>query len=118
MLGVLPAMATLTVLVAGGISLVTATRAAAAPIRALRSASSDKQPPSEPDPAGRHEDGTLVAFTLVRGGQVEQDYETFVDSRRCLRAALPAVLSYDYVAFHESNIPLTLQQTLRSKNVS
>ena len=55
----------------------------------------------------------LVTFTLVRGGPSEGDYASFVNSRRCLLAAMPDVLPYDDVAFHEGNVPARIESTLR-----
>ena len=57
----------------------------------------------------------LVVFTLVRGGSSKADFDTFVHSRRCLREAMPAWSTYDDVAFHEGNVPLEVQRTLRKQ---
>jgi hypothetical protein len=59
--------------------------------------------------------GWLAAFTLVRGGADFGAYETFLNSRRCLRAALPAVIAYDDFAFHEGNVPSEVQLRLRQE---
>jgi hypothetical protein len=57
----------------------------------------------------------LVAFTLIRGGPAEATYDMFVNSRRCLRTAMPAVIQYDNVAFHEGNVPGTIELLLLAK---
>ena len=57
----------------------------------------------------------LAVFTLVRGGFSEADYESFVSSRLCLDAVMPAWVLYDHVAFHEGNVPPHLQLTLRQR---
>jgi hypothetical protein len=54
----------------------------------------------------------LVVFTLVRGGSSESDYESFVNSRRCLDQVMPHTVAYDHVAFHEGNVPLAVQRAL------
>ena len=56
----------------------------------------------------------LVAFTLVRGGPAAHDYDMFVNSRHCLRSAVPSVISYDNVAFHEG-VPIDRQLLLRQQ---
>ena len=55
----------------------------------------------------------LAVFTLIRGGVSAIDYESFINSRRCLREALPAWFSYDDVAFHEGNVAYDIQIHLR-----
>ena len=64
--------------------------------------------------------GGLAVFTLVRGGSSASSsaldaYETFVSSRRCLRDAMPPVLQYDNVAFHEGNVALGVQRALQHR---
>eukprot|EP00966_Prymnesium_polylepis_P334071 7389466-Prymnesium_polylepis.2 len=54
----------------------------------------------------------LAAFTLVRGGSSESAYTSFENSRLCLRKALPAVIAYDDVAFHEGNVPDSIKRAL------
>jgi hypothetical protein len=55
----------------------------------------------------------LAVFTLVRGGESESDYESFISSRHCLRDSLPASFSYDDVVFHEGNVAVDMQNHLR-----
>jgi hypothetical protein len=57
----------------------------------------------------------LAVFTLVRGGSSEADYESFVSSRRCLDDVMPAWFPNDHVAFHEGNVPNSLQLVLRQR---
>eukprot|EP00966_Prymnesium_polylepis_P084055 1945804-Prymnesium_polylepis.1 len=47
----------------------------------------------------------LVVFTLIRGGRGDS-YEMYVNSRACLRKAVPAFVDYADVAFHEGNVGL------------
>eukprot|EP00966_Prymnesium_polylepis_P242691 5612513-Prymnesium_polylepis.2 len=55
----------------------------------------------------------LAVFTLVRGGSSEADYNSFVNSRRCLHETMPAWLVYDSIVFHEGNVPIEAQQMIR-----
>ena len=58
----------------------------------------------------------LATFTLVRGGTSAAGYESFVNSRRCLReGAIPSWLIYDDIAFHEGNVPRDMQSMLRQR---
>lgn len=57
----------------------------------------------------------LVTFTLIRGGDAEGVFETFENSRACLRDVMPQGVQYDDVAFHEGNVPLDAQIALRQK---
>ncbi|KAL1530192.1 hypothetical protein AB1Y20_001108 [Prymnesium parvum] len=79
---------------------------------AISTASSAGAPlaPHDAGPSSR-----LATFTLVRGGSSEGDYETLVNSRRCLRQALAAVIDYDDIAFHEGNVPLLIQRSLSER---
>ncbi|KAL1502991.1 hypothetical protein AB1Y20_011061 [Prymnesium parvum] len=54
----------------------------------------------------------IVVFSLVRGGPSESSYESLVNSRRCLRSAMPLELSPDDVVFHEGNVPPRIQRGL------
>ncbi|KAL1512046.1 hypothetical protein AB1Y20_005320 [Prymnesium parvum] len=56
---------------------------------------------------------TLAVFTLVRGGATERDLQTFVNSRLCLRDAMPAGVAYDNIAFLEHALPPRVQAALR-----
>ena len=68
------------------------------------------------DGAGDRSHGLgLAAFTLVRGGAHDSDFTMYVNSRRCLREALPAVIEFDDVAFHEGNVPVDVQLRLRQQ---
>lgn len=55
----------------------------------------------------------LVTFALVRGGSDYNSYKTFMNSRACLREAVPPAIDYDDVAFHEGNIPADVQLKLK-----
>jgi hypothetical protein len=57
----------------------------------------------------------LVVFTLVRGGPSEGAYESFVNSRDCIRGAMPSEFIFDNVAFHEDNVPSHVQVALRQR---
>ncbi len=57
----------------------------------------------------------LAAFTLLRGGSMEDSYEKFLASRRSLRDKLPDWVQYDDVAFHVGNVPLEIQFVLLPK---
>jgi transglutaminase/protease-like cytokinesis protein 3 len=57
----------------------------------------------------------LVTFTLVRGGSSVSDFDSFVNSRRCLRDIMPNWFPYDDIAFHEGNVPRDVQTTLRQQ---
>ena len=67
------------------------------------------EPASETDPAG------LAVFTLIRGGPSEPEYESFINTRRCLRETAPRWLQYDDIAFHEGNVPAELQVVLQQQ---
>ena len=54
----------------------------------------------------------LAVFTLVRGGPDEGAFDDFVESRRCLRDAMPTTIQYDNIAFHEGNVPTVVQSRL------
>eukprot|EP00966_Prymnesium_polylepis_P333414 7388879-Prymnesium_polylepis.1 len=58
---------------------------------------------------------SLVTFTLLRGGPTSADYEWFTSSRRCLGGAIGGTVDYDDVAFHEGNVPLSVQLSLPLK---
>eukprot|EP00966_Prymnesium_polylepis_P235725 5451588-Prymnesium_polylepis.1 len=64
---------------------------------------------SEPNGRG------LAVFTLLRGGTSIGAYDSFIHSRRCLRAAMPRVLEFDDIAFHAGDVPVELQPTLREQ---
>ena len=65
--------------------------------------------PSETHPAG------LAVFTLIRGGPFKAEYDSFINSRRCLREAAPGWLQFDDMAFHEGNVPAELQIVLQQQ---
>ena len=67
------------------------------------------EPASETHPAG------LAVFTLIRGGPSKPEYESFINSRRCLRDAAPGWLQFDDIAFHEGNVPAELQIVLQQQ---
>ena len=78
------------------------------------------RPPPPPadthSPAGRASTPpSLVTFTLLRGGPTSADYEWFTSSRRCLGEAIGDAVDYDDVAFHEGNVPRSVQLSLRLK---
>ena len=56
----------------------------------------------------------LVAFTLIRGDRGDS-YDMYVNSRACLRKAVPAFIDYADVAFHEGNVGLDVQMALRKR---
>eukprot|EP00966_Prymnesium_polylepis_P118658 2743089-Prymnesium_polylepis.1 len=58
---------------------------------------------------------TLVTFTLIRGGEHRDAYNSFINSRDCLRGALPSTLPFDDVIFHEGNVPALIQDELVSR---
>jgi hypothetical protein len=58
---------------------------------------------------------SLVTFTLLRGGPTSADYELFTSSRRCLWDAVGDAVEYDDIAFHEGNVPFSVQLSLRLK---
>jgi hypothetical protein len=55
----------------------------------------------------------LAVFTLVRGGSSLEVFESFVNSRNCLRQVLPSAIKYDEIAFHEGNVPSAVQRSLQ-----
>jgi|EP00966_Prymnesium_polylepis_P332206 hypothetical protein len=57
----------------------------------------------------------LAVFTLLRGGSLDSDYVSFVNSRDCLQRSMSRIVQYDDVAFHEGNVPSTVQSTLRQQ---
>ena len=74
------------------------------------------QPDRAPPSSATARMARLAVFTLVRGrGPSPSAYDTFVNSRRCLAAAMPAFFRYDDVAFHEGDIAVTVQDELRSR---
>jgi hypothetical protein len=78
------------------------------------------RPPPPPadtySPAGRASTPpSLVTFTLLQGGPTSADYELFTSSRRCLEEAIGDAMEYDDVAFHEGNVPLSVQLSLHLK---
>eukprot|EP00966_Prymnesium_polylepis_P294492 6800699-Prymnesium_polylepis.2 len=77
-------------------------------------AAADGAPPVETTAVSTKGKG-LAVFTLVRGGPTTTDYETFINSRRCLRESMPDVIEYDDVAFHEGNVPQNMQLMLQKQ---
>eukprot|EP00966_Prymnesium_polylepis_P294339 6797370-Prymnesium_polylepis.1 len=62
-------------------------------------------------------DHRWAVFALVRGGSTAADYDSFINSRRCLRDSMPPAISYDDIVFHEGNIHPELQLNLQRKLV-
>lgn len=60
-------------------------------------------------------DAALVVFTLVRGDQTEDNYISFINSRRCIRDAVGGAVVYDDVAFHEGNVAPEMQRRLQRR---
>lgn len=57
----------------------------------------------------------LATFTLIRGGSELHQYDTFMNSRICLRDVLAGVTEYDDIVFHEGDVPSSIQRALREK---
>eukprot|EP00966_Prymnesium_polylepis_P229621 5313086-Prymnesium_polylepis.1 len=57
----------------------------------------------------------FAVFTLVRGGPLETDYDSFVNSRHCLREALPVAIEHDDIAFHDGNVQPEMQLRMEQK---
>ena len=62
-------------------------------------------------PKGLHQ--RFAVFTLVRGGPTDANYTTFVNSRLCLRNAINDEVAFDDVVFHEGNVPMNMQLSLK-----
>ena len=46
-----------------------------------------------------------VIFTLTRGGRFSSDFAWLRASTACTRKVMKTALPYDFVAFHEGNVP-------------
>ena len=57
----------------------------------------------------------LVSFTVLRGGSLIGDYNSFINSRRCLRDVFPNWIHYDDVGFHDGNVPTGMWPMLQRK---
>eukprot|EP00966_Prymnesium_polylepis_P155910 3602506-Prymnesium_polylepis.1 len=52
---------------------------------------------------GIAEPSRIATFALVRGGQREDAFDSFVSSRSCLLQVMPSGLSHDDILFHETS---------------
>eukprot|EP00966_Prymnesium_polylepis_P025830 595410-Prymnesium_polylepis.1 len=58
---------------------------------------------------------SLVTYALIRGGADPAAFKSFIHSRHCLAQAMPAKVTYDDIAFHESGVQREIQLALRRR---